>query len=132
MTAWARFTAGVFSRFAMSPLHAARPEPLGLIIAVAASLGGTWMFLGITEDVVSSDPLVQFDLIVFTALQSLRTGWLDKVMFAATELGSALVAVCVVVAVSVVLVRKRCWLTLAYWLTAVGFAQALVWILNKA
>jgi membrane protein DedA with SNARE-associated domain/membrane-associated phospholipid phosphatase len=99
-------------------------------IAVLILLGGAWMFLGILEDVVSSDPLVQFDHVVFTALQSLRTGIVDDVMIAITELGSATVVITVVAAVSVVLVYKRCWRTLAYWFTAIGFAQALVWILK--
>jgi undecaprenyl-diphosphatase len=36
----------------------------------------------------------------------------------------------VVAAISVVLAWKRCWRTLAYWLTAVGVAQALVWMLK--
>jgi muconolactone delta-isomerase len=31
---------------------------------------------------------------------------------------------------TVALAWKRCWRTLAYWLTAVGFAQALVWTLK--
>ena len=88
------------------------------------------MFLGILEDVVSSDPLVQFDHVMFTALQRLRTGLVDEVMITATELGSATVANAVIAAVSVVLAWKRCWRTLAYWLTAVGFAQALVWLLK--
>ncbi|MBC7733934.1 MAG: LssY C-terminal domain-containing protein, partial [Bacteriovorax sp.] len=78
----------------------------------------------------SRDPLVQFDHVVFTALQKLRTGWVDNVMIAATELGSAAVSITVIAAVSGVLAWTRCWRTLAYWLTAVGFAQALVWILK--
>ena len=79
---------------------------------------------------MSSDPLVQFDHVVFTALQNLRTGIIDDVMIVVTELGSATVAITVIAAVSVLLVYKRCWRTLAYWLTAVGFAQALVWVLK--
>ncbi|WP_296445268.1 bifunctional DedA family/phosphatase PAP2 family protein [Rhodoferax sp. UBA5149] len=130
MVAWARPRTGVFPRFVLSLLEPARPESLGLLIAAVMLLGGAWMFLGITEDVVSSDPLVQFDHVVFTALQKLRTGLVDEVMIAATELGSAMVAIAVIASVSVVLAWKRCWRTLAYWLTAVGFAQALVWILK--
>ncbi len=130
MVAWARPRTGVFPRVALSLLDPARPESLGLLIAAVMLLGGAWMFLGILEDVVSSDPLVQFDHVVFTALQKLRTGLVDEVMIAATELGSATVAIAVIAAVAVVLAWKRCWRTLAYWLTAVGFAQALVWILK--
>lgn len=130
IVAWARPRGGVLPRVALSLLDPARPESLGLLFAAVMLLGGAWMFLGILEDVVSSDPLVQFDQLVFTALQKLRTGWVDEVMIAATELGSATVAIAVIAAVSVVLAWKRRWRTLAYWLTAVGFAQALVWILK--
>jgi undecaprenyl-diphosphatase len=131
MVLWARDRPGVLQRVILSLLDPARPESLGLFIAALMLLGGTWMFLGITEDVVSSDPLVNFDHVVFTALQNLRTGIVDDVMIAVTELGSATVAIAVIAAVSVVLAYKRCWRTLAYWLTAVGFAQLLVWILKR-
>ncbi|MBC7470181.1 MAG: VTT domain-containing protein [Ramlibacter sp.] len=127
---WARPRTGVSSRIALSLLDPRRPESLGLLIAAVMLLGGAWMFFGVLEDVVSRDPLVQFDHVVFTALQKLRTGWVDNVMIVATELGSAIVAIAILAAVSVVLAWKRCWRTLAYWLTAVGFAQALVWILK--
>ncbi|MBC7706362.1 MAG: VTT domain-containing protein [Rhodoferax sp.] len=130
MVAWAHSRPGVLPRVILSLLDPAGPESLGLLIAAMMLLGGTWMFLGILEDVVSGDPLVQFDHVVFTALQKLRTGLVDKLMIAITELGSAVVAIAVISAVAVVLTWKRCWRTLAYWLTAVGFAQALVWILK--
>lgn len=78
-----------------------------------------------------SGPLVQFDQIVFQALQQRRTAWIDDVMIAATELGGAVVTIAVIAAVSAVLAWWRCWRTLAYWLTAIGFAQALVWILKQ-
>jgi membrane protein DedA with SNARE-associated domain/membrane-associated phospholipid phosphatase len=130
LLAWARARPGVLPRVILSLLDPARAESLGLLMAALLLLGGAWMFLGILEDVVSNDPLVQFDHVVFTALQQLRTAWADQVMIIATELGSATVAVPVIAAVSVLLALKRCWRTLAYWLTAVGFAQALVWILK--
>ena len=130
MVAWARPRPGVLPRIILSLLDPARPESLGLLIAALMLLGGAWMFLGILDDVASSDSLVQFDHVVFAALQKLRTGLVDEVMIAATELGSTMVAIAVIAAVSVVLAWKRCWRTLAYWLTAVSFAQALVWVLK--
>ena len=130
LVAWARPRTGVLPRVALSLLDPARPESLGLLVAAVMLLGGTWMFFGVLEDVVSRDPLVQFDHVVFTVLQKLRTGSVDAAMIAATELGSAMVAIAVIAAVSVVLAWKNCWRTLVYWLTAVVFAQALVWILK--
>ncbi len=130
MVAWARPRNGMLARVILSLLDPARAESLGVLLAAVVLLGGAWVFLGTTEDVVSSDPLVLFDQFVFTALQKLRTGPVDQLMIAATELGSASVGLAVIAAVSVVLACARCWRTLAYWLTAVGFAQALVWTLK--
>ncbi len=130
IVASARSRTGALPRVALSLLDPARPESLGLLIAAVMLLGGAWMFLGILEDVVSSDPLVQLDYVVFGVLQKLRMGWVDSVMIAATELGSAKVAIAVIASVSLLLAWKRCWRTLAYWLTAVVFAQAVVWLLK--
>jgi membrane protein DedA with SNARE-associated domain len=132
LVAWARPATGLFPRAVLSLLDPARPESLGLLVAALMLLGGAWMFLGITEDVLSGDPLVRVDHLVFRALQHLRTGSVDAVMIAATELGSARVAIAVIAAVAAVLVWARCWRTLVYWLTAVGFAQALVWVLKMS
>lgn len=130
IVAWARPRIGALPRVALSLLDSTRPESLGLLIAAVMLLGGTWVSLGILEDVVSSDPLVQFDRVVFMTLQKLRTDWVDDVMVSITEIGSFKVAITVIASVAVVLACKRCWRTLAFWLTAVGFAQALIWILK--
>jgi len=130
VVARARERTGAPSRVILSLLDPTRPESFGLLVAAALILGGAWLFLGILEDVVSNDPLVQFDQVAFNALQALRTAWTDEAMIIATELGSAPVVIAVIAAVSGVLALKRYWRTLAYWLAAVGFAQALVWTLK--
>jgi membrane protein DedA with SNARE-associated domain/membrane-associated phospholipid phosphatase len=130
VVAWARPRTDAYSHVILSLLDPTRPEALGLLVSAVLILGGAWLFLGILEDVVSNDPLVQFDRAVFAALQNVRTTWADRVVIVATELGSAPVAIALVAAVSVAFALKRCWRTLAYWLTALGFAQALVWILK--
>jgi undecaprenyl-diphosphatase len=131
LVAWAQARSGLLPRVALALVDPARPQSLGLLMAAVLMLGGAWIFLGILEDVASGDPLVLFDQVVFTTLQTLRTGWGDDAMIAATELGSATVALAVIAAVALVLAARRCWRTLAYWLTAVGFAQALVWVLKS-
>lgn len=126
--AWARNGTGMRSRVTLSLLDPTRPESTGLLAAATVLLGSAWMFFGILEDVVSGDPLVRVDQIVFTTLQNLRTPWVDRLMIVATELGSARVAIPIIVAVALLLMLKRCWRTLGYWLSAVAFAQALVWV----
>jgi len=129
--AWALPRTGFWPRVILSLLDPARPESLALLVAAGLILGGAWLFLGMMEDVVSNDPLVQFDQVVFATLQELRTAWADQAMIFATELGSAPVAIAVLAAVSATLAWKRCWRTLGYWLAAIGFAQALVLILKS-
>lgn len=132
IVAWAQSGKGLVPRVTLSLLDPARPESPGLLAAALALLGGAWLFFGILEDVATSDALVQFDRFVFTTLQALRTGWIDNVMIAFTELGSAAVAISVIAAVALVLAFKRRWRTLAYWLSAMVFSQALVWILKMS
>lgn len=132
VVAWARASHGVVQRVARSLLDPARPESPGLLVAAIVLLGGAWVFLDILEDVVTRDSLVQLDQRVYLALQTFRSGWVDNVMITITELGSATVAIAVIASVSLVLAWKRRWRTLAYWLSAVGFAQALVWMLKMA
>ena len=127
---WAHKRTGMRSRLILSLLDPTRPESTGLLAAAIVLLGSAWMFFGILEDVVSKDPLVRVDQIVFATLQSLRTPWVDGLMIVATELGSARVAIPIIVAVALLLMLKRCWRTLSYWLSAVAFAQALVWVLK--
>lgn len=130
LVGWAGTRSGVVARVALSLFDPARPESPGLLIAAALLVGGVWLFLGILQDVVANDPLVRLDHLVFASLQGLRTAWVDDAMVTATELGSAAVALPVIAAVALLLALVRSWRTLAYWLAAVGVAQALVWTLK--
>ncbi len=52
-----------------------------------------WLFFGITEDVMTGDPLVRAGQSLYHLLQGLRTPWGDAVMVAITMLGDAAVTV---------------------------------------
>ena len=130
--AWAHKSNSLLARVLLSLLDPARPESTGLFAAAVVLLGSGWMFLAILEDVITKDPLVRIDQTVFATLQSLRTAWADGLMIVVTELGGARVAIPVIVAVALLLALKRCWRTLGDWLSAVGFLQALVWVLKSA
>ena len=108
-----------------------RPESPALLPAAAALIGGAWLFLGVLEDVVSNDPLVQLDGTVYEALQGLRTAWGDSVMVAITDLGGAAATIGVIAAVALFLALRRRWRTLAHWLAAAAFAEGLVWVLKE-
>jgi undecaprenyl-diphosphatase len=114
----------------LSLFDPAKAESPALLTAALLLVGSAWLFLGILEDVVSNDPLVQFDQTLYTLLQGLRTGWADHVMVTATELGGVAGTIPVIIAVSLLLTLKRYWRTLGYWLAAAGFAEILIWVLK--
>lgn len=64
-----------------------------LVSAAVLVLGGTWLFFGILEDVISGDPLVVVDAMVHDAIQSLRTPVVDRFMVGLTELGDVQVVI---------------------------------------
>lgn len=113
--AWARHCTGLLPRVALSLLDPAQPEPLGLLIAALMLLGGAWLFFGVLQDVVSSDPLVRFDHLVCTALQQLRTGGGEDLMIATTKLGGAMGVITGLALVSLVLAWRRCWRAHGRW-----------------
>ena len=57
-----------------------------LVSAALLVLGSAWLFLGILEDVVTGDPLVQVDVLVHDTVQTLRTAGADRFFAAVTEL----------------------------------------------
>ena len=72
----------------MDPHH-----PWGLLWTLAglAMLAGLWLFLGVTEDVMTRDPLVTFDLRLHHMVAAFRTPALTQVMLVLTGLGSPVV-----------------------------------------
>ncbi|MBU0944810.1 MAG: VTT domain-containing protein [Proteobacteria bacterium] len=70
-------------------------------------IAAVWLFLGITEDVVSGDPLLQSGRSLYHLLQGLRTPWGDTIMVALTMLGDAVVIVPLVLAAVLWLLWKK-------------------------
>jgi undecaprenyl-diphosphatase len=123
--AQARRKPGLFASVVLSLLDPARAESPALLTAALLLTGSVWLFLGIVEDVTSSDPLIQFDQLIYAALQGLRTAWGDRLMVAVTEAGGALGTGLLIAGVSLLLAIKRRWRTLGYWLAAIGMAEIL-------
>ena len=80
-----------------------RPMLLLVILFIAAS----WLFIGVTEDVITGDPLVQSSKSLYHLFQGFRTPWGDTLMVAMTMLGDAAVTVPLVLAVLFWLLQKR-------------------------
>ncbi len=118
------------ARLVLSLFDSARPESQALLSAAVVLAGATWLFLGILEDVVSSDPLIELDRTIYALLQGMRTDWADSFMVFVTGLGGAAGTAAVVLAVAALFAIKRYWRSLGYWLAAAGFAEVLVWALK--
>ena len=121
---------GWLARLVLPLVDPARRESVSLLVAATLLIGGTWLFLGVVEDVVTRDSLVQVDQSIYETLQATRTGWFDDVMIVLTELGSAYVVIPVIVAAALWLAIVRRWQTLGYWIAAVLFAELLVIVLK--
>lgn len=129
---WAAARDTRFSRAVAAVLEPERSEARLLLALGLLLLGAAWLFLGILEDVVSGDQLVNADQSIYRALQDLRSAPGDAVMITITELGDTVVVIGVAAAVFLYLLWIRAWRTSAYWLAAVGGASALNTIIKLA
>ena len=120
----------VFERLAQALLDPARPGSHALLLGAVLLLAAGWLFLGVLEDVLSHDPLVQADLAVFHFLQGLRTGPVDRLMIAITGMGSVGVMLPLLIAVLGWLLWRRCWRTAGYWVGVAAFAEVIVQLLK--
>ncbi|MGE5169048.1 MAG: VTT domain-containing protein [Rudaea sp.] len=119
-------SSGPVARVLLSLLDPDRPEPYALLVAATLLVGGTWLFLGVVEDVVTRDTLVEVDRAIYGALQALRTQWGDDVIVVISELGSAQVTIAVIAAVAAWFTLARRFRTLAYWAAAAVVAELFV------
>jgi membrane protein DedA with SNARE-associated domain/membrane-associated phospholipid phosphatase len=122
----ARHRRGWLAKLVLPLVDPARPESVSLLVAATLLIGGAWLFLGVVEDVVTKDTLVQVDRSIQDTLQALRTGWVDDVMVTITMLGSAYVTLAVVATIALWFALTRRWHALAYWIAAVAFAEVMV------
>jgi len=90
----------------------------------------SWIFLGVLEDLLTLDPLIQADRAVYQFMQSLRTPFGDRFLVVVTELGDGLVSGSVAVAVMLALLVRRKLRAAWFWLLAVGGGTGLVLLLK--
>ena len=107
-------------------LDPARSEPLALLVSATLLVAGAWLFLGVVEDVVTQDRLVDVDRAVYGWLSSLRSRAGDDVMVTISELAGVQVTLAVIAAVALWFAITRRFLTLAHWVAAAAFGQVLV------
>jgi membrane protein DedA with SNARE-associated domain/membrane-associated phospholipid phosphatase len=127
---WARGRNTRSAQLALFFLDPHKPESEVLLALALLLLGSGWLFLGILEDVITQDRLLQVDVAAFHFFQSLRTSVADRAMVALTGLGNVGVLLPLTLLVFAWLLLRRCWHTAAYWVAAVLFSQALVKLLK--
>jgi membrane-associated phospholipid phosphatase len=98
---------------------------LHLTVGLVAAAACLWLFSGLAEDLLTGDPLVRFDRATATYLHSLATPPLTTFFLVVTALGSVETVVLLGVIVAGVLARRRQWLYLGTWITAVGGSAVL-------
>jgi len=98
---------------------------LHLTLGLLAAAGCLWLFGGIAEDIVNSDPLVSFDLAVASTLHDLATPALTTFFVFVTALGSLETIALVSLVGAVGFGVRRQWLHLTTWLVAVAGSAAL-------
>ncbi|MBN1957851.1 MAG: phosphatase PAP2 family protein [Desulfuromonadales bacterium] len=104
------------------------------LLCLSLVLAG-WLFLGVLEDVVNMDPLVQADQSIYRFLQSLRTPWGDRIMVAMTELGDSLPNAAILATALLYFLLKRRYRIALYWCAAAsgagGLVQLFMWLLHR-
>ena len=111
------------------------PSHHGFLFPLTAALlilGSAWLFLGVLEDVVAHDPLVDVDVMVHDTLQKRRTPPMDGVMVAITEIGDVQVILPIILAALARFVLHLLWQTSLYWLAVIGLAEILAKVLKFA
>ncbi|WP_321782194.1 bifunctional DedA family/phosphatase PAP2 family protein [Burkholderia pyrrocinia] len=109
-----------------------RPESPTLLVLALVFVGGVWLFLGILQDVIAHDPLMQADTAIYSFLQTLRTAPVDDLLAGIAELSAWSAGLAMAAAVLVWLMVRRCWRTAGYWVLAVGIAGAVSPVLEPA
>ena len=109
-------------------------EEFLLVFLVLILLFTGWGFLGILQDVLARDQLVQANQAVYHFFQSLRTPWGDRIFVVIMELGDGLLNSFITGVVFIILLLKRCYRTAVYWLATlivgVCLVQFVKWIFH--
>jgi membrane protein DedA with SNARE-associated domain/membrane-associated phospholipid phosphatase len=107
-------------------------EMRAIVLLVVIVLASAWLFFGIMEDVLTSDPLVNVDVAVYNLLQGFRSYPSDIVMVTITELGDTAVVIAVAVSVIAYLFMARAKHALIYFVSSVIGASLINTVIKVA
>ncbi|HDR9482334.1 TPA: VTT domain-containing protein [Burkholderia aenigmatica] len=108
------------------------PESPTLMVLALLFIGSVWLFLGILQDVIAHDPLMEADIAIDNFLRTLHTVPVDYLMTSVVALSGWDVGLIVSALVLLWLVVRQCWRTAIYWLLAVCVAAAVSPVLEPS
>src|SRR5918998_270490 len=120
---WVRYDAQL--RWLLRRLTPGQYLGLHLTVGLAFAAGCLWLFGGLAEDVVTSDPIVRVDRSVADYLHSSATPPLTTFFLVVTAFGSIVAVGLLGVLVAAFFASGRRWLYLGTWLAAVGGSAVL-------
>ncbi len=118
---WARAHRGM-SWLIGDLLDPSGPASRALVLWTVLLIGGAWLLVGVTEDVVTGDPLAAANEALYQVLQALRTPLGDRIMIVFSQIGDWPVTTTTTVAALAWLLWRRSKRDAAYWLSAIAFA----------
>jgi len=104
---------------------------LHLTIGLMAAAGCLWLFGGLAEDILTNDPLVQYDRAIADYLHGVVTPPLTTFFLVVTALGSIETIALLGTIVAAVLGKQRRWFYLGTWIAAVGGSVVLDRLLKE-
>jgi membrane protein DedA with SNARE-associated domain len=107
-------------------LDPAGPAARALFLWTVLLIGGSWLLVRVTQQVVTGDPLGAANEALYQMLQALRTPVGDRVMIVFSQIGDWPVTTATTIAALVWLLWRRARRDAVYWLTAIAFASLTV------
>lgn len=105
---------------------------LHLTVGLTISVGALWLFGALTEDVLHHSAVTQFDVTILEWLHSNSSPAGMRIFEAITFLGSPLVLSILGIVIVIYFIRKRAWIFLTSWISALAGAGILDWLLKAA
>lgn len=115
-------------KFIAGRFDPAAPYGLRLTFGAAVSLAFLVLFLGVVEDLLSKDPLVEADLRIISLVQMFRAEPFDSVMLFFTYLGNWQVVALGLLLLATWLAFYRRWRWLAATFVSISLGEAFVWV----
>jgi len=104
---------------------------LHLTIGILVALFFLYIFLGIVQDLIGNDPLIQSDLKIINIVQILRTSNFNQIILFITNLGNWHIIFLGIILSSIVLILLKKWQHLLTLLISTAVGELLIWVMKN-